>query len=189
MGNSRAGGNVIGIVVRNIGSQTTDSPGRTSRLVDISEDLSTWLQVSGPPEPSGVSTIKVHGDVGKAQPLQGVCGTVLIGTGSSRALGNTHVGDHVTQAVWLDDKDNIDIWVLDQNVADGINILGLVNVDTVAGNRKLSVGRLSSVVTVWKAIDDKRSKSERIGSGSFLSTDTSKTCVQAGDLGTSITDQ
>lgn len=84
-----------GIVVGNVGSKTTELLGRAGVLVDLSEHSRSGGEILSPSEPSSVTTVQVHGDIGESELLDGVDSQVLVGSSSTGALGDTHVGDRV----------------------------------------------------------------------------------------------
>lgn len=66
-------------------------------------------KVGIPSEPSTVTSINVHGNVGEIETLQGICNTVFVTLGRCLATCQVGVGDQVRKGVGLDDKSNRDI--------------------------------------------------------------------------------
>ena len=139
LGVRRGRGDAPGVVVGNVGSQTTDGGGLAGTRVDAGIQVGCGLNVGGPAEPAGMASIEVHAHVGEVELLQGIDGQLLVGGGRSAALRNVHVGDHVGEGVGLDDQDGADVGVLHENLADGVNVRLVVG-GTSVRNRKFSVG-------------------------------------------------
>ena len=97
----RAGGTGPGIVVGNVGGQTTDCGGATSSLVDLREQGRCGSDVGGPTEPAGVTGVQVHGDVGEVQVGNGVLDAGQVGGLGVGALGDVEVGHQVSKTVGL----------------------------------------------------------------------------------------
>lgn len=98
-GDGRASAVPESIVVGHVGDDTTDSAGRSSSLVYLSEQLRRRLNVGRPAEPSSVATVEVHVDVCEVEGFDGVCSEVLVVWCSLGALRHTHIGDHVGEGV------------------------------------------------------------------------------------------
>lgn len=91
-------GNAEGVVVGHVGNDTTDSTGRSSSFVHLCVELGRWANVSVPAEPAGVSTIKVHIDIGEVESLERVDGQFLVVRGGAGAFCYVHVCDHVCKS-------------------------------------------------------------------------------------------
>lgn len=78
--------------------------GAASVLVNLGKLLSTGLEVGVPAEPTTVTSVDVHDDVGKVEALEGIGNTLLVSGLALRALGLVGVGDKVRQGVGLDQK-------------------------------------------------------------------------------------
>lgn len=159
-----SGGEGPAVVVGHVGDETADGLGLAGGLVDVSEQSGGGLDVGGPAEPAAVASVKVLGDVGEVELGDGVVGALLVGRGGVGTLGNVGVGDEVGKRVGLDDKDGANVRVLDQELADGVDV-GLVVVDAVVGDGELAVGGGSSAVTVGEIVDDEVSGVGRVGTG------------------------
>lgn len=57
-----------------------------------------------------MTSINVHGDVGKVELLKGICDTILVIGLGCLASGQVGVGDQVGEGIRLDDKSNSDVW-------------------------------------------------------------------------------
>lgn len=84
-----------GIVVGNVGSKTTELLGGAGTLVDLSVHGRRGGKVKRPSEPSSVTTVQVHGDIGESELLDGIDSQILVASGGTGALGDTHIGDRV----------------------------------------------------------------------------------------------
>lgn len=111
-----------------------------------------------------MTSIEVLGDVGKVELGDGVVGALLVGGGGVGTFGNVGVGDEVGKRVGLDDENGADVRVLDQELADGVDV-GLVVGNAAVGDGELAVGGGSSAVTVREIVDDKVSGVGRVGTG------------------------
>lgn len=154
LGDGCACGGAEGVVVGYVGDDTADTPGRASRLVDFSIKFCGRADVGIPAEPSGVSAIKVHVNVGEVERLEGVHGQVLVVRGGARALLDAHVCDQVGERVGLDGEVDLDIWVLLDGCGNLVNVLDFVLVHSVFVNLELAVGGQSRAVTVGKIVHD-----------------------------------
>lgn len=134
--------------------QTTDGGGAASVLVNTSEEIGGGLDVGGPAEPAGVSGIEIHGDIGQVQLLEGVDRQLLVCGRRAAALLNVHVGDHVGKRIGLNDEDDADVRVLNDVLADPVNV-GLVVGRAAVGDGPLAVRGGSSAVTVREVVDHK----------------------------------
>lgn len=94
-GVARASSDGPGVVVGNVGSKTTEVLRGTGVLVDLGIHSRSGRKIERPSEPSSVTTVQVHGDVGKSKLLDGVDSQFLVGSSSARALGEVHVGNRV----------------------------------------------------------------------------------------------
>jgi len=153
-----------GVVVGNVGDEPTDRSRLASVLVDAGKEISSGLDVGGPSQPTGVTSIEVHGNVGQVELLEGVDSQLLVGGRSSAALGNAHVGDHVGKRIGLDDEDGADVRVSNEILADAVDV-GLVVGSTAVGNGPFAVGSGSSAVTVGKVVDNEVSGLGGVGTG------------------------
>lgn len=89
------------IVVGDVGDETAECRGFSSILVDTGEKLSSRLLVSRPAEPTGVSSIEIHGDVGKVKLGDGVLGQAKISVLGLGTFGNVEISDKVGKRVGL----------------------------------------------------------------------------------------
>lgn len=174
------------VVVGDVGGESTDSLWLASLGVELCEHVGGRADVGGPSEPSSVASIKVHGHVGKVQLLHGVDGEGLVGGCGVGALRDTHVGDHVSKGIWLDDEDDLDIAVLHYVTADGINVV-LVLGNTTVGDGPLAVGGKSGAVTVWEIVDNKVGNDLLGGAGSVYGRNIAEVGVKRWDLGHGVT--
>lgn len=94
-GVSGASSNGPGVVVGNVGGKTTELLGGAGVLVDRSIHIRRVDKMFSPSEPSSVTTVQVHGDIGESELLDGIDGQILVGSGGVGALGHSHVGDSV----------------------------------------------------------------------------------------------
>lgn len=69
-------------------------------------------QVVVPAEPSSVTGIDVHGDVGQVELLQGICDTLTVARGRVLAGLEVGVGDQVGEGIGLNDESDGSFWVL-----------------------------------------------------------------------------
>jgi len=150
-----AGGDGPGVVVGNVGGETTDLGWRSSSLDDFGEISGSWSNVGCPSEPSGVSGIEVHGNVWQVESGNGILDAGFISSLSVCALCNVQVGDHVGQTIWLNDESNWDIWVQLDDGSHGVNVLALVSGNTTVGDDELSVRGQGGTITVWQIVNDK----------------------------------
>ena len=90
-----------GVVVGDVGDETTERLGGAGILVDLGVQRSSQGLVGRPSEPSSVAGIEVHGDVGQVEVLDGVVGALEVSGLSVLALGDVQVGDQVGQGVGL----------------------------------------------------------------------------------------
>lgn len=158
------------VVVGHVGDETTDRLGLTGVLVDVGEEGGGGPDVGGPAEPATVASVEVLSNVGEVELGDGVVGALLVGGGGVGALGNVSVGDKVGKRVGLDDEDGTDVRVLDEELADGVDV-GLVVIDAVVGEGELAVGGGSSAVTVGEIVDNEVSGIGRVGTGLVGSAD------------------
>lgn len=170
----------VGVVVGDVGDDTTDTARRASGLVDLGVELGGRCDVRLPPEPSSVAAVEVHVDVGKIEGLEGVDGERLVDRSSLAALGDVHVGDHVGERIGLDGKVDWDIGVFLDDGGNLVNVLGLVDVLAILVNCELAVGGESSAVTVWEIVDDKGSHELR--TVCVLGLDVRKVLFEEGNL-------
>lgn len=84
-----------GVVVGNVGGKTTELLGGAGVLEDRSIHIRRVDKMFRPSEPSSVTTVQVHGDIGESELLDGIDGQILVGSGGAGALGHTHVGNSV----------------------------------------------------------------------------------------------
>lgn len=94
------------------GGETTDTVGSTGTREEVTEELSSRGDVSGPSEPSSVTGVEVEVDVGLAEFLDGVDGHALVDILGSGAARVAQVGDQVGKRIGLDDSDDTDLGVL-----------------------------------------------------------------------------
>lgn len=90
-----------GVVVGDVGGETTESSGAASIFVDLGVHGSSRAQVGWPSEPTGVTGIEVHGHIGKIEGLDGIVGALEIGSLGAGALGDAQVGDQVGEGIRL----------------------------------------------------------------------------------------
>ena len=135
----RGRGDAPGVVVGNVGSETTNGSRLASVLIDAGIQVGSGLNVGGPAEPTGVTSIEVHGHMRKVELLEGIDGQLLVGSRRSAALRDVHVGHHVGKRVGLNDQDGADVGVLHKDLADGVDV-GLVVGGAIAGNSEFAVG-------------------------------------------------
>lgn len=84
-----------GIVVGNVGGKTAEVLGGAGVSVDLTKHSRCLGKILWPSEPSSVTTVQVHGDMGESELRDGIDGQLLIGSGGTGTLGGTHVGDSV----------------------------------------------------------------------------------------------
>lgn len=84
-----------GVVVGNVGGKTAEVLGGARVPVDLTEHSRCLGKILWPSEPSSVTTVQVHGDMGESELLDGIDGQLLVGSGGTGALGFRHVGDSV----------------------------------------------------------------------------------------------
>jgi hypothetical protein len=169
LGVVRLGGKLPAVVVGDVGDETANARRLAGVLVDLSVELSSRANVGGPAEPATVTSIEVHGDVGKVEFLDGVDGEFLVSTLGLGALVDVQVGDQVSKGVRLcnrinkcnvksdalhtNNKDDLGVGVVLENALDLGNV-GLVLVGTILVEGVLSVRGSSSAVTVGKIVDN-----------------------------------
>lgn len=83
------------------------------------EILRVHTEVVVPAEPSSVTSINVHDDVGQVKALERVRNTLTVAGGRVLAGLEVLVGDKVGQAVGLDDQGNGGVGVLLEDSNDG----------------------------------------------------------------------
>ena len=149
----RGRGDAPGVVVGNVGGQATDSSRLAGVLVDAGKQVSGGLDVGGPAEPASVASVEVHGHVRQVQLLERIHGQLLVCRGGAAALLDAHVGHHVGKGVRLNDQEHANVRVLDDHLADTVNVALVVGRAAVC-DRPLAVGRSRSTVTVGEVVDD-----------------------------------
>lgn len=100
-GDCRAGADPVGVVVRHVGDDSTDTTRRSCSFVYLGEQLSCRTNVSIPAEPPSVTAVHVHVDVVKIELAQSIGGQVPVERRGTLAFGNTHVGDQIAERVRL----------------------------------------------------------------------------------------
>lgn len=90
-----------GIVVGNVGSETTDCSWLTGICPQAGEKGGSGTDVCGPAEPSSVSCIEVHEDVWFVELLDGVGDTLDVCGFSCGTFGNVEVGNQVGKRIRL----------------------------------------------------------------------------------------
>jgi hypothetical protein len=93
------------------GSETTDTVSTTSRLEEVTEELSGRGDVSGPSEPASVTSIEVEVEVRLVEFLDSVDGGALVHVLGSCAARIAQVGDQVGERVGLHNSDDTDLRV------------------------------------------------------------------------------
>lgn len=68
-------GKLVGVVVGNIGGNSTKGLGFACSCVDACKEIGGWTNVGWPAEPTSVPAVKVHGDVVEVQGLDCVLDT------------------------------------------------------------------------------------------------------------------
>lgn len=101
LGIRRSAAEAPGIVVGNVGGESTERSWLAGILVDASKELRSRALVVGPAQPASMACIKIHGDVGQVQFRDSVVGQADIRIVSLGTLGNIHVGDQISQGVRL----------------------------------------------------------------------------------------
>lgn len=96
-------------VVGNVGGKTTDLGLWSSKLDNFGVELSRWAEVVVPSEPSTVGSIDVESNVLGLELLDGVGDAVLVSLGSTSALLNAHVGDQVSERIWLENDGKVEL--------------------------------------------------------------------------------
>lgn len=86
MGDGVGRGGVEGVVVGNVGGETTDAVRRAGGSEELAEELSGGGDVCGPAEPASVASVEVEVDICLVQLLDCVDDTGLVGGGSIRTL-------------------------------------------------------------------------------------------------------
>jgi len=176
------GGRRERVVVCNVGGQATDETGRSSALVQRTEELSGGRQVGGPSQPSSVSGVKVGVDVAElVQLLDCVCDAGKIGGLSVGTFCYAQVGDQVGKTVGFDDGNHTNIREFLDLSHKLVNVVEVVSL-AVVGNAEFSVGSRSSAISVGQVVDDDLNDHRRPRSFP-LSTCVRKVCTQIGDLG------
>lgn len=99
-----------GVPSGDVGSNTTDLGWRTSGLVDLGNTLSSWLDVVVPSEPSSVTGINVHDDVGQVELLEGISNTLFVTLLGVLARLEVNVSDQVRKRIWLNDEGESSVW-------------------------------------------------------------------------------
>lgn len=144
-------GDAPGVVVGYVGRQTTHSSRGAGVLVYLGEQVGGRLQVGLPSQPAGVASIYIHSDVGQVELLQGVLHgqqVVVLGAG---ALGYVKVGHQVGKRVGLDDKQDPDVRVGNELLADRVDVR-LVLGGAAVGVAQLTVGGGGRAVTVGEIV-------------------------------------
>jgi hypothetical protein len=72
-----------------------------------------------PSEPSSVTSIDVHGDVGQVERLEGVCNTILVTLSRVLAGLQVDVGNQVREGIRLDNEGDGSVGVLLEDGDDG----------------------------------------------------------------------
>ncbi|KAI6749548.1 hypothetical protein HG530_014962 [Fusarium avenaceum] len=134
------GGELPGVVVGNVGDETSESGRLAGVLVDVGVQLGGRGKVGGPSEPATVTGVEVHGDMGEVKLLDGVDGELLVGRLGLGTLGSA--------------QDGADVRVLLKNALDLGNV-GLVLVLAVVVKGVFSVGSSGSAVALRKIVDNK----------------------------------
>lgn len=151
------GGGVVGVVVGDVGGVSTESAGTlASKLTNLGEEVGSGLQVTWPSEPVGVTNVDIELEVLILQLADGVGDTGLVEWLGGDTLWNVQVGDKVWQAVWLNNDGKLKVWVLLEDLDDGVDEVLLVLVKTTVGKGDLTGGGSGSAVTLWQVVDDQR---------------------------------
>lgn len=103
-GRELAGAQVPGVPASNVGGNTTELLGGASSLVSLGQLLGARLEVSIPAEPTAVTSVEVHNDVGKIEGLKGISDTVAVAGSAVLAGLEVAVGDQVGERIRLDDQ-------------------------------------------------------------------------------------
>lgn len=165
-------GSSEGVVVGNVGSETTDEGALATVGPHRDEEISSGRDVGWPAEPSGVTGIHVHVDASSGEGLEGIGGGRLVTISGSRAAWVAQVGDQVGQRVGLNDSNDGRAWVPLDRSGNTIDI-ALVLGGTTLIEEELSVRGVGVAITVGQVIDDEledfaRSSWEIVVEGSNL---------------------
>lgn len=128
-----------------------------------------------------MTAVNVYGHVGQGKLLNGVDDESLVCLSSVRTHADAHVGDQVGKGIGLDSEDHGDIREVEEDGADRIDELRLVESGTAVGDGELTAGCSSGTVAVRKIVDDE-------GNDHVLdarSTDTHEVSPHVGDRSTS----
>lgn len=87
-----------------VGGNTTNLLGATGGLVDVGKLLRTGLEVGIPAQPTTVTSVDVHDDVGEAKALKSVRNTITVTVGAVLAGLQVGVGHQVGERIGLDEE-------------------------------------------------------------------------------------
>lgn len=147
----RRRGDAPGVVVGYVGRETTHGSRGAGILVHLGEQVGGRLQVGRPSQPAGVASVDIHSDVGQVELRQGVLHgdqVVVLGVGT---LGHVEVRHQVGKRVGLDDKQDPDVRVGDDLLADRVDVRLVLGSATV-GVAQLTVGGGGRAVTVGQVV-------------------------------------
>lgn len=131
--------------------------------------------------------VNIHGHVGEVELLERVVDALVVGILGLGALCNAQIGDHVGQAVGLDDKDGADVAVRLELGHDAVDVRLVVG-HAVVGNSVLAVGRRCRAVTVGQVVDDEQAGVGRRSAGLVEGANVTEGFGHQGrDLGGSVT--
>ena len=133
-----------------------------------------------------MACIKVHDDVVQVQCLDGVLGERLVGIGSICALRDIRVGHKVSQAVWFDDENELDIGERLDLSGNVVNV-SAVESSAVVSKGKLAIGSQSRTITLGEIVYNERKN--QVGTGGVLRLDILCKSGNGGNLGADITSQ
>lgn len=87
-----------------VGGNTTNLLGATGGLVDVGKLLRTGLEVGIPAQPTTVTSVDVHDDVGEVKVLKSVRNTITVTVGAVLAGLQVGVGHQVGERIGLDEE-------------------------------------------------------------------------------------
>jgi hypothetical protein len=97
--------------------------GCVSECIEAGNVVVRRTQVVVPAEPSSVTSVNVHGNVGQVERLESVCDTITVSLGRVLAGLEVGVGDQVGQGIGLDDESDGSVGVLLEDGNDGCRTL------------------------------------------------------------------
>ena len=104
--------NVPGVPTGGVGGPTTELLGAATGLESLGKLLCAGLQVRVPAEPTTVTSVEVHDDIGKIEVLDGIGDTVTVAGGRVLASILVRVGDKVGKRIGLDEERESNVGVL-----------------------------------------------------------------------------